>query len=154
MAGPPVPRLTHVALPATDIGKSISWYEKFTPLRLLDRREEPPGESCWLASPEPTDQPFVLVLVSFPAYREKSRPTLAPFAHIGIELPSRSDVDEIATEAENEGCLAWPARDLPPPVGYVCAAKDPDGNLVEFSHNQGVYDAYQSRFASPSAKSA
>ena len=28
---------------------------------------------------------------------------------------------------------------MPAPIGYICALKDPDGNMIEFSHNQGVY---------------
>jgi lactoylglutathione lyase len=28
-------------------------------------------------------------------------------------------------------------------VGYICAAKDPDGNVIEFSHNQKVYATIQ-----------
>ena len=146
MSGPTIPRLTHVAMPATDIDRSIAWYERFTPLRLLDRREEPTGSACWLAVPEATDRPFVLVLVSYQAYRDKPRPTFAPFAHIGIELPKREDVDAVAALAQAHGCLKWPVRDLPAPVGYVCAATDPDGNLVEFSHDQGVYDAVRARW--------
>ena len=31
------------------------------------------------------------------------------------------------------------ATELPPPVGYICMLRDPDGNLVEFSWDQGVY---------------
>jgi lactoylglutathione lyase len=146
MAGPPIARLTHLALPASDIDRAIAWYEEFTPLRLLDRREDPAGASCWLAAPEATDRPFVLVLASYPAFREKPRATLKPFAHLGIELPERADVDAVAARAEQAGCLAWPVRDLPDPIGYVCAVADPDGNLVEFSHNQGVYDAIERRW--------
>jgi hypothetical protein len=48
-------------------------------------------------------------------------------------------VDRIAAQAEEEGCLHWPPAQLPPPIGYVCAATDPDGNVVEFSFDQGVY---------------
>ena len=33
-----------------------------------------------------------------------------------------------------------PNRDMPAPIGYVCALTDPDGNVIEISHNQGVYD--------------
>jgi hypothetical protein len=29
---------------------------------------------------------------------------------------------------------------MPGPVGYICALKDPDGNVIEISHNQKVYD--------------
>ena len=28
---------------------------------------------------------------------------------------------------------------MPPPVGYICALNDPDGNVIEYSYDQGVY---------------
>jgi hypothetical protein len=28
-------------------------------------------------------------------------------------------------------------------VGYICALKDPDGNVVEISHDQQVYNSVQ-----------
>ena len=34
----------------------------------------------------------------------------------------------------------WEPQQLPPPIGYVCALNDPDGNVVEFSFDQGVYE--------------
>ena len=77
------------------------------------------------------------------------QPILAPFAHIGIEVPTRAEVDELAARGEAEGCLAWPATDMPPPIGYICALTDPDGNVVEFSHNQGVYDTVQRVYGGP-----
>ena len=150
MAGPSTAQLTHLAMPASDIDRAIRWYETFTPLRLLDRRDDPNGSACWLAAPEATDRPFVLVLVSYEAFQRKPRATLAPFAHLGIELPARSDVDAVAQQAERAGCLVWPVRDLPAPIGYVCAAGDPDGKIVEFSHNQGVFDAIQRRWGDSS----
>jgi catechol 2,3-dioxygenase-like lactoylglutathione lyase family enzyme len=64
---------------------------------------------------------------------------LAPFAHLGIELPTRAAVDDIAARGRAEGCLAWEPEELGPPVGYVCALTDPDGNMVEFSFDQGVF---------------
>jgi catechol 2,3-dioxygenase-like lactoylglutathione lyase family enzyme len=132
------PRWTHVALPAGDLDASLAWYERFTPLRTIDRRSDDLGQSAWLAQPEPTSQPFVLVLVAFDDARGVPQPQLAPFAHLGIELPTKEDVDAVAEQARAEGCLAWEPVQLPAPVGYVCAATDPDGNVVEFSFDQGV----------------
>jgi catechol 2,3-dioxygenase-like lactoylglutathione lyase family enzyme len=65
---------------------------------------------------------------------------LAPFAHIGIEVPTKEMVDEYAARAKEKGFLALGPLQLPDPVGYVCFIKDPDGNLVEFSWDQGVYE--------------
>jgi predicted lactoylglutathione lyase len=66
---------------------------------------------------------------------------MAPFAHIGIEMTSRAEVDAIAERARVAGCLSWEPQQMPAPIGYICAATDPDGNVVEFSHDQGVYAA-------------
>ena len=38
--------------------------------------------------------------------------------------------------AEQAGCLIWPPRDEPYPVGYYCGLRDPAGNNVEFSYGQ------------------
>ncbi|MEI7548053.1 MAG: VOC family protein [Actinomycetota bacterium] len=141
---PATARFTHVALPCCDIDKSIEWYETFTPLRLLTRRDDRDGPSAWIGQPDMVDKPFIVVLVSF--YRDQPKgpqPTLAPFAHLGIELPSREDLEAIADRGRDAGCLAWEPQELPFPIGYVCALTDPDGNVVEFSHAQGVYATVQ-----------
>ena len=36
--------------------------------------------------------------------------------------------------------LRIPATQMPAPIGYICMLSDPDGNLVEFSYDQGVYE--------------
>ena len=52
---------------------------------------------------------------------------------------NRKLAEAIAERGESEGCLAWPPTEMPPPIGYICALKDPDGNVIEFSYDQGVY---------------
>jgi catechol 2,3-dioxygenase-like lactoylglutathione lyase family enzyme len=135
------PRWTHVALPVRDVDASIAWYERFTPLRVLQRRRDADGDAAWLGHPEPAHHPFVLVLVSLDADRHKDLRQLGPFGHLGMELPTHADVDAVADLARADGCLVWEPNQYPPPVGYVCAAADPDGNVVEFSFDQGVYAA-------------
>ncbi len=138
---PGAPRWTHIALPCHDLDASLAWYARYTPLELLDRRRDADGQAAWLGHPDQADTPFILVLVNFDRDRERGpRPTMAPFAHLGIEVPTRDDIGRIAAMAEADGCLVWKPTDLPDPVGYVCAVRDPDGNVVEFSHDQGVYD--------------
>ncbi|HVM66307.1 MAG TPA: VOC family protein [Acidimicrobiales bacterium] len=141
--GPTTPRWTHIALPSGDLDASIAWYEAFTPLVLLDRREDADGQSAWLAHEGQVDNPFILVLVMF--WRDKGTPApiMAPFAHIGIEVPNREDVIAIADRARAAGCLAWEPTDMPGPIGFICALSDPDGNVIEISHNQGVYAKVQ-----------
>lgn len=141
---PTTPRWTHIALRVSDIDATIDWYRRFTTLDVLDRRENADGYAAWLGHPDPGDHPFVLVLAQFFEARDPFAPAplakLAPFNHLGIELPKKADVDAIATLAEAEGCLAMPAQQMPDPIGYICMVEDPDGNLIEFSFDQGVYE--------------
>jgi lactoylglutathione lyase len=141
---PTTVRWTHIALPSSDIDRSIAWYETFTPLRLLDRREDPDGQGAWLGHPDGGDKPFILVLVSF--VREQGKgplPIMAPFAHIGIEMPSQAHVEQVAELGREHGCLVWEPQWMPAPIGFICACTDPDGNMVEFSFDQGVYQKAQ-----------
>jgi catechol 2,3-dioxygenase-like lactoylglutathione lyase family enzyme len=134
-------RWTHIALPCHDIDKSIEWYTRYTTLELLDRRSDPDGYGAWLGHSDQAESPFILVLVSFFRDQDKGpQPIMAPFAHIGIEVESRDEVERIAEMGRAEGCLMWPPTDMPDPIGYICAVTDPDGNVIEISHNQGVYD--------------
>ena len=143
MTGPTSPRWTHIALPSSDLDASILFYERYTPLRVLSRREDAEGQAAWLAHEGQIDNPFVLVLVMFWKSKGKPQPTMAPFAHIGIEMPDRADVDHVADLGREAGCLTWEPTDMPEPIGYICALTDPDGNVVEISHGQGVYDTVQ-----------
>lgn len=140
---PPGPRWTHIALRVSDIDASIAWYEDFTPLELLDRRQDDLGFGAWLGQPDSPDKPFILVLAQFlpetDPFGDSPKEVLAPFAHFGIELPEHADIDAIAARGDAAGCLAMAPQELPPPIGYVCMLRDPDGNMVEFSYDQGVY---------------
>jgi len=142
--GPKAPRWTHVALRVADIQATIDWYLEFTPLQLLDRREDGDGYGAWLGHPDSGASPFILVIAQFFADKDPFAPapiaSLGPFNHMGIELPDRDGVDEIAARGVSAGCLVMPPTDMPDPIGYICMLEDPDGNLVEFSHDQGVYE--------------
>lgn len=143
------PRWTHIALPSSDLDRSVRWYERYTPLVLLCEHEDAEGRSAWLTHEGEAESPFVLVLVMFHREAGHRQPIMAPFAHIGIEVPERADVDAIAVAAAADGCLVWEPKDMPPPVGYICALNDPDGNVIEISHDQGVYAACQERWGAP-----
>jgi lactoylglutathione lyase len=141
---PTSPRWTHIALRVSDIDATIRWFLEYTPLALLDRREDEDGYGAWLGHPDGAEHPFILVLAQFFTDRDPFAPSpivrLAPFNHFGIELPTKEDVDAIAARGEAAGCLAFPAKMMPAPIGYICMLSDPDGNLVEFSYDQGVYE--------------
>ena len=140
---PPHPRWTHVALRVSDIEASIDWYTDHTPLKLLAKRSEPTGYGAWLGHDDSPDKPFLLVLAQFfpesNPFKDSPMAKLAPFAHLGVELTSRDELDAAAAKAEAEGCLSMPPTEMPPPIGYICMISDPDGNMIELSYDQGVY---------------
>ncbi|HEY2049279.1 MAG TPA: VOC family protein [Caulobacteraceae bacterium] len=135
---------THIALAVRDIDASIAWYERFTHLRLLARGEDKNGKNAWLGDSAQGDSPFILVLGQFFEGHDPFAPAphhpMGPFAHIGIEAPTRETVDEIAAEAKAAGCLGLGPVQMPKQIGYVCFIKDPDGNTIEYSYDQGVFE--------------
>ena len=137
-------RWTHMALCVTDIEASIAWYEEFTHLRVLQRNEDVNGYGAWLVDPEQPDPPFLLVIAEFfegkDPFAPIKHPSIGPFAHFGIEVTSKEEIDEIAAKAKERDCLALGPQQMPNPIGYICFLKDPDGNTIEFSYDQAVYE--------------
>ena len=75
-------RWTHVALPCHDLGATLDWYARFTPLSVLDRRSDDHGEAAWLGHADQPDHPFILVLVCPKGARRAA-------AHPGAVRPPR-----------------------------------------------------------------
>lgn len=148
---PSEPRWTHMALRVTDMDATIAWYEEFTPLVLIDRREDDQGYGGWLGMPGETNNPFILVLAQFfpesDPFSSAPIATLAPFAHLGMEMPNKEDIDAIAKKGKAAGCLGMPPTMMPAPIGYITMLKDPDGNTIEFSWDQGVYATLAERWS-------
>jgi lactoylglutathione lyase len=150
------PRLTHVALPCSDLDRSVDFYTSLTPLVVIARNEDESGRSVWLSNDKQAKDPFVIVLVEFRSqvaarYGQepgKPTPTLTPFAHIGIEMPRRQDVDAVADKARAVGRLHWEPCDMAAHIGYICAVTDPDGNVIEFSHGQQVFSTVRQLWGS------
>ena len=148
-------RWTHVALPVSDIDRSIAFYEAVTPLVLVRRNNDELGRGAWLSHEGQVDPPFVLVLAEF-GEKLAARfdiepgveiPILQRFGHLGIEVAHREEVDAAADRGRSRYGLAWEPMDMGAYIGYTCAIKDPDGNTIEFAHNQLVYDTIQQLWA-------
>lgn len=124
---------THVALPVTNIEKSVGFYAKYAAMREIFRRKD--DESGWRVS-WITDgtRPFVIVLIEGPEVRGE----LKPISHLGVGCASRDSVDALCAAARAEGCLIEGPKDLGPPVGYYAFLRDPDGHTLELSHGQVV----------------
>ena len=144
---PPEARWTHVALRVKNIQETISWYTENTPLSIVHYREDETGFAAWLGHKDNPKSPFVLVIAQFfpdkDPFAEAPNTVLGPFAHFGIELPSLKEIKLAEKEIEKIGSLAMPLTEMPPPIGWIFMAKDPDGNTLEFSFDQGVYATYQ-----------
>ncbi len=142
--GPKRSTWTHIALAVKDVEASIAWYETYTHLRLLSQGEDTDGKNAWLGDPAQADNPFILVLGQFyeghDPFAPAAHPPMGPFAHIGVELPSKEAVDEMAAKAKAGGCLALGPMLMPKQIGYICFVKDPDGNTIEYSYDQGVFE--------------
>lgn len=135
---------THIALHVKEIDKVIAWYEEYTHLSLLFKEEDEDGYGAWLGDKTQGESPFILVLAQFFEGRDPfapvQHPTLGPFAHIGIEVPDEQSVNEIAAKAKEGGCLILGPQQMPKRIGYICFLRDPEGNMVEFSYDQGIYE--------------
>ncbi|MEM8934816.1 MAG: VOC family protein [Pseudomonadota bacterium] len=137
-------RWTHMALCVKDIDATIAWYEEFTHLKLFSKREDVNGWGAWMVDPEQPDPPFLLVIAQFYEGKDPFAPAkheaLGPFAHFGIEVTSKEEIDRVAELGKEKGCLALGPVAMPDPIGYICFLKDPDGNTIEFSYDQKVYE--------------
>ena len=123
------PNMTHIALHVRDLPACVDFYRDFCGLSVVHERA---GPIVWLAEPG-RESEFIFVLLPGGPGRDQGE---RDFSHFGFALESRDAVDAIAAKAEAAGCLVWPPREEPYPVGYYCGIKDPDGNFVEFSYGQ------------------
>lgn len=122
---------THLALVASDLERSIAFYERYAGMQVVHRRADPGGSRVvWLSD---LTRPFVLVLIEGAVEAR-----LGGFSHLGVGCASRAEVDRLAAAARAEGCLAMGPTDSGEPVGYWAFLRDPDGHHLELSYGQEV----------------
>ena len=126
------PALTHLALHVPDLPACIAFYERYCGLQVIHRRPGKGSEIVWMSEPG-KEQQFIFVLMPGGQPRQLAA---TDYSHFGFAVASRDAVDAIAARAAAEGCLIWPPRDEPYPVGYYCGLRDPAGHYVEFSYGQ------------------
>ncbi len=127
------PSLTHLALHVRDLEACVAFYRDFCAMRIVHERDDGAGgRVVWLTEPG-RESAFIFVLLAGGPGRDQAE---RDYSHFGFALDSRAAVDAMAARAEAAGCLAWPPRQEPYPVGYYCGLRDPDGNFVEFSYGQ------------------
>ena len=124
--------LTHCALHVTDIDASIAFYESFCGLEVVHSHGEGSGRTVRMAA-EGGETLFVIVLVPGGEQRNQAP---GDMTHYGVAVGRRQDIDEIARRGREAGCLHWEPQEHSYPVGYLCALRDPDGYVIEFSYGQ------------------
>ena len=125
--------LTHIALPVSDLEKSLEFYAKYSNMQVVhSRQSEHSGTRvAWISD---RTRPFVIVLLEM---GEVEHP-LRPAAHLGVGCASREEVDRLVAEAQAEGRTVFGPTDSPYPVGYWALISDPDGHTLEVSYGQEV----------------
>jgi len=128
--------------------QTVEFYEKYTRMEKIHERLDAGStgtRSVWLSNPKDRTSAaskFVIVLVEGDIPKnllggvEPLYGMLKPISHLGFSMESRAAVDKIAELATAEGRLAFGPRFLNPEIGYICIVTDPDGNQLEFSHDQ------------------
>jgi catechol 2,3-dioxygenase-like lactoylglutathione lyase family enzyme len=124
--------LTHIALPVSDLERSLRFYSFYGGMVTVHARGEQ-GESrvAWVSD---LTRNFVVVLVE----SERVENPLGPFAHLGIAIGSLAEFHRLCECARSEGVLTDGPTDSGFPVGYWAFLKDPDGHTVELSYGQNV----------------
>lgn len=125
--------LTHIALPVSNIEKSIEFYETYAQMQVIHRRIDANAgvAVAWLSD---NTRPFVIVLIQ----TQSVQPILSPFAHLGVGCKSREAMDILCDKARQEGILVEEPKDSGYPVGYWAFLRDPDGHTLELSHGQEI----------------
>jgi catechol 2,3-dioxygenase-like lactoylglutathione lyase family enzyme len=125
--------LTHIALPVTNIDRSIEFYATYAGMKVIHRRiDVETGVSVvWLSD---ATRPFAIVLIE----TASANPILSPLAHLGVGCPCQEYLDELCTKAREEGILIQEPKDSGYPIGYWAFLRDPDGHTLELSYGQEI----------------
>jgi catechol 2,3-dioxygenase-like lactoylglutathione lyase family enzyme len=133
--------LTHVALPVSDIERSIKFYAIYAGMHVIHRRIDPETNIAvvWLCDSVSADlsvrtRPFVIVLIQ----TKLVQPVLSPIAHLGVGCKTREYMDHLCERAKQEGVLLREQQDSGYPIGYWAFLRDPDGHTLELSYGQEI----------------
>jgi len=123
--------LSHVALPVTDLDRSIEFYRRFADMEVVHRRDSADGRGvAWISD---LTRPFVVVLLE-----TEVTDHLGGWAHLGVGCASRAEVDHRLVSATEAGHEVVGPCDDGPPVGYWGIITDPDGHNLELAYGQEV----------------
>ena len=120
--------LAHIALPVRSLAASIAFYARFANMQVVHSRLG----VAWISD---GTRPFAIVLLESTA---ETIPLLLPYAHLGVGVASRAEVDRLCQLARDAQCLVREPEDSGRPVGYWALLRDPDGHTLELAYGQAV----------------
>lgn len=120
--------LAHIALPVRSLAASIAFYARFANMQVVHSRLG----VAWISD---GTRPFAIVLLESTA---ETIPLLLTYAHLGVGVASRAEVDRLCQLARDAQCLVREPEDSGPPVGYWALLRDPDGHTLELAYGQAV----------------
>jgi len=125
--------LTHIALPVSNLERSIEFYATYAEMQVVHRRiDTATGVAVvWLSD---HTRPFAIVLIQ----AHSVQPVLSPLAHLGIGCKSREAMNMLCNKARQAGLLVEAPKDAGYPVGYWAFLRDPDGHTLELSYGQEI----------------
>ena len=125
--------LTHIALPATNLERSINFYATYANMQVVHQRVDVESKIpvVWLSD---RTRPFAIVLIQV----ETVHSSLTPIAHLGVGCDSREQVDRLCAQARQAEILISEPKDFGYPVGYWAFLRDPDGHTLELSYGQEI----------------
>ncbi|MEA5598204.1 VOC family protein [Rivularia sp. UHCC 0363] len=125
--------LTHIALPVSNVERSIEFYSTYAGMQVVHRRidAETGVAVVWLTD---NTRPFVIVLIQ----TDSVHPVLSPLAHLGIGCKSREEMDALCEQASQSGVLIEEPKNSGYPIGYWAFLHDPDGHTLELSYGQEI----------------
>jgi catechol 2,3-dioxygenase-like lactoylglutathione lyase family enzyme len=125
--------LTHMALPVSELERSIEFYATYAQMQVAHRRidTETGVAVAWLSD---YTRPFVIVLIQ----TNIVNPVLSPLAHLGVGCKNREAMDILCNKARQAGILIQEPKDSGYPIGYWAFLRDPDGHTLELSYGQEI----------------
>ncbi len=122
---------THIALQVADLDRSLDFYRRYADMTPVHRRTSSDGvRVAWVTD---HTRPFIIVLLE-----TRVSHSLGGWAHLGIGVDSRQEVDRRLASAVAEGLDTFGPHDSGPPAGYYAIVIDPDGHNLEIAYGQEV----------------
>ena len=127
------PRMTHICLHVERLDDCVHFYRRYCNMDVIDDRSAGGEGSVYMSEAGRQTE----IVFQFMSGGANLTLTGNEARHFGFVVESRQAVDDIAKMAREDEIVVWEPDEYLPGA-YLCAAKDPNGNCVEFSYGHPV----------------